>query len=413
MLRGRFSVKKKWFSRVGSLFCFVTVTSTVALSCGKSTPHGKLQTVHIPQSPVGEQSTGNCWTYAYSGWLESLRIRNLGPSAALTFSETYLLYRAFEEQLLVPRGPRSKKLDILKASGDWFHFKRLVKKNGMMLDEHFRGLDGAPVPEKRQGEALAFLNAEIKKDAVSAWLNDVNLSAPERQMRVQSLLDEAFQIEFKTLERHILKTEDIEFGKVANGSRLTLATVLETWKLVDWKSSAEAPASMPLPFTEEVNSPERIALLKRVKKALNQGYPVVFNWFADYNARDQNGVFSLDLLKQNGPGKHGPHATILVDYTVKGVDPRTGVSFEVGIGNATPEQKKLAEEFGEIDSFLVKNSWGIGAEGSLFLHGSFGYHRIMKDYLFAQVLAKSETTGVVTGKATVLRSFLLPVEMEE
>lgn len=402
----------KGIVRSASLILCVAGLATVTLNCGKQAPTTKLNTVHIPQSPVGKQSTGNCWAFGYTGWLEALRIRQVGGESlenAWTFSESYLTYRYFEEQLMIPRTVRSKKLDSVRASGDWYTFKRLLKKNGVIRDAHFLDKQGELVPETRQGVAFAALNNELKTESVSAWINDLQLPLPERHARVRALLDTAFDVQLSALEKDILKTTDLDMGLAADGSsRMTLETVLDSWTLVDWKSESGSGTSAQLPYADTEHSPEQIALLKRVKKSLNQGYPIVMNWFADFHARDNNGVFSLELLKEKGPGHQGPHSTVIADYTAQGTDPSTGVSFQTTLGDAAPELKALAGEYGEVESIFIKNSWGTDPTGSQALHGSFGYHLLLKNYLFAHVLTKDESTGEIVGTATVLRSFLVP-----
>lgn len=166
-----------------------------------------------------------------------------------------------------------------------------------------------------------------------------------------------------------------------------------------------------LPFQPAMLSIEQRKLLKRVKRALNAGMPVVLDWYVDFNALDKNGIFALDTLKNSGPGRQGGHSTVIEDYVVAGVNPKTGKSFEVGEGEATPEQKELAEKYGQIKYFIVKNSWGGAARtdrASYVVNGEKGFHRLDASYVFGYFKRVNEKSKAFVSAVSGADAFILP-----
>jgi hypothetical protein len=158
---------------------------------------------------------------------------------------------------------------------------------------------------------------------------------------------------------------------------------------------------------------ENKALLKRVKKALNARKPVVMSWYVDFNAMDENGIFSIETLKKAGvPGRQGGHMTVIEDYVAHGIDPATGKAFKTTEGTVTAELKKLALEYGEIDYFVVKNSWG-GQERNdraSYTHDKKkGFTRLEASYIFGAMPTVNEETGKPDGGVSGgLNEFILP-----
>jgi hypothetical protein len=128
----------------------------------------------------------------------------------------------------------------------------------------------------------------------------------------------------------------------------------------------------------------------------------------DLNARDSTGAFSMStLLRKGAPGNQGYHFSIIEDYVAHGVNPANGTPFQTSEGEATPEIKKLAAEYGEIDYLILKNSWG-GAERTdipTYVHDSApGFSRLNSDYIFGYM---GITILAGTLKHTI-RTFVLP-----
>ena len=111
-------------------------------------------------------------------------------------------------------------------------------------------------------------------------------------------------------------------------------------------------------------------------RALNDGEPVVLEWFVDFNAMDYRGIFSLDQLAYNGVGRQGFHQTVIEDYVVELVDPQTGEVYgEIGEGEVSEEQQELAVRHGRFKYLIVKNSWGANRpdRGSYTVDGEKGF----------------------------------------
>ncbi len=87
------------------------------------------------------------------------------------------------------------------------------------------------------------------------------------------------------------------------------------------------------------------------------------------------------------------------------MDPQTGKPFQTTEGENSPELKKLAAEFGTIDYFVVKNSWG-GADRpsrSCYTHDNEqGFTRLNADYILGAIPQRQG------GHMTTLIEFFLP-----
>jgi hypothetical protein len=155
----------------------------------------------------------------------------------------------------------------------------------------------------------------------------------------------------------------------------------------------------------------QVRALRRAMRAMNAGYPVVLNWFVDFNAMTPEGVFDLKKLQEAGVGRQGYHSTVLEDYLAKGFDPVTNTYFETPEGEVSDLMKTAAVSYGALTSFITKNSWG-GSEridrSSYFRDGEKGYHKLQADYLFAFIPQYNEETQAFEGFTTGINSLIVP-----
>jgi hypothetical protein len=104
------------------------------------------------------------------------------------------------------------------------------------------------------------------------------------------------------------------------------------------------------------------------------------------------------------PGRQGGHLTILEDYQVvirqPGQAERTLRAGEM----ASAADQALAVQYGSIEFYRIKNSWGSGLDPSNT--GMFpGYYDLYTNYLNGPI---SWTTGASTSDRTPLSSVTLP-----
>lgn len=359
-----------------------------------------LRTVNIPHTGVKWQSIGNCWAYAALGWVESMILRG-GSETAPNFSESYMTYRHYEVQLV------SLDRDELQTGGSFYEATQLILNFGLMSEADFAPEEASLSRSERQKKATALLNESLKSGPLSE-------SRSEQVIRAE--LDRAFGVNMSALEKKIIDPETllISAGRTEKGK---LSEVMPRWNDIVWPvnySEYPRPPSLGIKpsaqFSGVLNDMQKRAL-KRAMRAMNAGYPVVLNWFVDFNAMTSEGEFSLEKLVESGAGRQGYHSTVLEDYLAEGIDPTTNQPFSTPEGEVSADLKSKAAMFGTLTSFITKNSWG-GSERldrpSYFRDGERGYHKLKSDYLFAFIPEFDEETKEFTGYTTGLNSIIVP-----
>jgi hypothetical protein len=356
--------------------------------------------VNIPHTTVKWQSIGNCWAYAALGWVESMVLRT-GTEPLPNFSESYMTYRHFEVQLLsLDRGE-------LQTGGSFYEATQLILKFGLMSEADFAPEEASLTRSERQKRATATLNESLKTGPLSE-------SRSEEVIRAE--LDRAFGVNMRSLEKKIINPETL-FVSAGRGGKGQLSEVMPRWTNVEWPVNytdyPKAPATGLKPTVQpsgELNDSQK-RVLRRAMRAMNAGYPVVLNWFVDFNAMTSAGEFSLEKLIESGSGRQGYHSTVLEDYLAEGTDPNTNEPFVTPEGEVSPELKSKAATFGNLTSFITKNSWG-GSERldrpSYLRDGERGYHKLKSDYLFSFIPEFDEETKEFTGYTTGINSIIIP-----
>jgi hypothetical protein len=368
--------------RARIVFSFAALFAGLFGACGVSPTHSQssISTVNIPQSSVKQQSIGNCWVYAALGWVESLAVRANGRE--LDLSESYLTYRFFQDSLL--QNIPTKELD---TSGNFSIAMDLIANYGIMHESDFIPSEANKPRSERQATALKILNESIKSGAL-AQLRDSAVSFSERQQIIQAELDRAFSVNMQALQFKVVNPSSINLGKASDGSSLTLSKLATSdyyrWNWVSFPFNGSSspngqPISMPL------RSRAQMQVLQRVKRALNDGHPVLISWFVDFNALKGDAFDLNTLIAAQKPGRQGGHITVIEDYVASGINPVDGSTFRTPEGEISPSEKELALKFGNIDYFIVKNSWGAKPESSYYRDGSYGYHKLMANYAFGWI----------------------------
>lgn len=358
------------------------------------------KTVNIPHTPVKWQSIGNCWAYAAVGWIESMMLR--GETEPLpNFSETYITYRHYEGQLNYLRG------NELQTGGSFYEATQIILRYGLMYEADFAPEEATLSKSDRQKRATAILNESL----ASGPLSKIRTRAV-----IRAELDRAFGVNIKALESKIIDPSEI-LVSTGQGGKAPLSSVMPSWQDLSWPVSySEYPAD-PLPGLKAMPklndqlSDLQIRTIRRAMRAMNAGYPVVLNWFVDFNAMSSEGVFNFATLQEKGAGRQGYHSTVLEDYLAKGFDPEGNVHFETPEGQVSDDLKSKVLAFGSLTSFITKNSWG-GSEridrASYLRDGEKGYHKLTSDYLFAFIPQFNEETSAFEGYTTGVNSIIVP-----
>ncbi len=371
-------------------------------SCGLSTTQSGIKTVDITNSKVKWQSIGNCWSYAAIGWAESLVMIGNPGAAQPNFSESYITYRHYEEQLLADTSVSSKEVE----TGGWFEDATTTMTHfGLISEGDFIAEESEKTKSASQSDATDYLNLSMKSGPLS------KSRTPEI---VKAELNAAFKVN-PDFESKLVYPKDLVTARATDGKALrSLAQEIESWKGAGFPKNRNSMPSDSTPAWSGASTAEQKAMFQRVKRALNDGHPVIMDWFVDFNALDTVGAFSLEKLQEMGTaGRQGYHSTVLEDYSVKGINPANNMPFEIGDGAVSPELKELALNYGDVTALIVKNSWG-GNERldrpSYYVGASKGFHKLRLSYLLGWMPFKKEAgdTSNTARFETPIRRFVLP-----
>lgn len=323
-----------------------------------------ISTVDVPQTSVETQEIQNCWAFAISGWVESLHLRATGET--INISEAYWTYWAMYDELLINR----KVIKAIDTGAYWDGAKKLITEHGLMYERDFSTAD----QQKLQDEAETAVNKELKRGGL---LRDPAKRTPEAIIEV---LDKAFHVRIKDKAPQVIALKDFIVG--AANDPVQPRNLLEAFSDPDrmWKLNE-------YPYVEGKDEPTveiiaaRKALLKRVMKAMNEGYPVLMGMMLDFKGlNEDNNTFEYERLMASRARatNQGGHMVVLSDYTVKNAPDGRGGLMDVGEGLVSEDIQRLAVE-GTVSSFIVKNSWGPTKTPGI----KSGYYRFDMDYLDA------------------------------
>lgn len=352
----------------------------------------ELFAVDIPHTTVKWQSIGNCWIYAFFGWAESLLLQYSGETR--NFSESYISYRHFEQQILAG-------VSELRTGGSFMYARRLAQRYGLMFEGDFIPWEAEISRSSMQARALAYLNDSLRRGPLS--------NPQTRSMDlIRRELDAAFGVNLAEVSSLIFYPEDLAVAETQS-----LADALAATREVGISpggSSSKPQASLPEDPT--AYSASEVQLMRRVMRALNDNYPVVINWFVDFNGLTPKGHFDLNAIRFSGPGNQGYHSTVIEDYTAEGVT-ADGQTIQIGEGLVEESLQDFAASSGRITSIIIKNSWG-GADRpdrySLPVAGEYGYHKLQDNYLFGYMAEfdPDDRSRFVRAKRGI-SSFILPL----
>lgn len=353
-------------------------------------------TVDLPHTPARTQSLGNCWNFATTAWVESLALQ--AGMEAPDFSETYLTYRHFQEQLetMSARTPSSARR--LDPSGSFATARSLIHRFGLVREGDF--VSNLHPQDRVETSAFATLTQSLSGGELQR-LFAADLSRGDRDALIAAELDRAFGVTMESIAPHAIAAERVP---VRGGS---LAQEFPRWQQVEFPLNLDdVPSrSTPLPYRARLNA-EQERILRRVMVSLNRHDPVLVAWLVDPRALGANGDFSASRLGADAGNEfQGLHLTVAQDYLASGLDPASGGAFRTGEGEVSAELRDLAATHGKMDALVVKNSWG--ARGTWSRGGETGFTFLNADYLFSWV-PRLTPEGVTND--LVLRGFVLPAD---
>ncbi len=343
----------------------------------------------VAHTTVKRQSIGNCWIYAQATWLESKLLSASGQE--LDVSESYWTWWNWYDQLV------GSSVREVETGGFWGTSARIIMKHGFVLENDFIPSEGGVEMSLAQAQALETINTALKPGGVLAR------RSRRTPARVRQVLDQAFGSNMAQSELVARSANATIIGKNLLGQDITLAQALagdanSKWNVV----SFEGLTGKETAITQEVQD-SRTALLKRVRRALNDKHPVVMSLMIDFNALDvTDATFKKGQVDERGVGRQGGHMVVLEDYTVNNV-PGFG---HIGEGDLSADQKAAAVD-GDVELLVAKNSWGKArADRGL----TDGYTRFDAAYLFSQLAWKNgeEAADDDISYYTTLTDFVLP-----
>lgn len=333
---------------------------------------------NIPQTAVQRQTIGNCWLYSTIGWIESMELSTTGQARKL--SEDWLTYWSWYELITDPSivDAYYRFTDDRIETGGWYEISsHLVERYGVA---------DAPFKAVNISQALTKVRAAFAHGGPLS-----SLAAQTDGARVRAVLDDAFGLPQATRA-----AIDGVFDK--NGARPVDASPQRAGarRALGLRAPSEVTILLPNPQT---HAKERRTLLdavghdsislrdlidgraarsgpyawhavsapvvfgdyrewvRRLQRALNDGYAVPANWFADQSRSSDRTHF------YGTPKTTGRHASLITDYQAENV-PGFG-ELKLGVPETRPQALANSLADGVQVTFIrLKNSWGqVGVSG--------------------------------------------------
>ncbi|MBP9105332.1 MAG: HAD family hydrolase, partial [Gemmatimonadaceae bacterium] len=115
----------------------------------------------VSHTDVRNQSIGNCWSYASTGWLESLHRARTGQS--VNVSESWITFWDWHRKIIgtgVTTNATTMRSEV-STSGWWDSAMTILRDRGVVMEAEFIPEEAASARSSRQSEALAAINAEL------------------------------------------------------------------------------------------------------------------------------------------------------------------------------------------------------------------------------------------------------------
>lgn len=387
--------RRSWLALLGAAGATAAGCADEGLADDAFTEPGDLveNVTDVSHTDVRRQSIGNCWSYASTGWLESLHLARTG--ASVNVSESWITFWDWHKKITGGSITRNATTmtDEVSTGAWWDTAMTVLRDRGVVFEAEFIPEEAQAERSTRQSEALTAINAEL--NGMGRLVSAAARRDP--QMVLNALLD-AWRIN-DAIRADIRRVFGLSARSTVTSTREALPAWMRKANAFPIRT-AVARSSTALPtrwdgFLSDVipggryawktlsyptTASSRTAALRRVMRALNARQPVLASWLVDFNARNNTtGTFDLATLQAAGPGRQGGHLVTTEDYGViirqPGMPERTLAAGEM----ASEADMRLAEQYGELTVLRIKNSWGT-AQGPL--GGMFGgYHDLTAAYL--------------------------------
>jgi hypothetical protein len=370
---------RRW-AAVTSIAVLAAVGSVGCADVDETTDGTDDAVTDIPQTAVQRQTIGNCWLYSTVGWIESMELTTTGQPRKL--SEDWLTYWSWYEVITDPTlfDAFSRFTDDHFETGGWYEISaHLVERYGV-ADAAFK----APDIKK----ALERVRAAFDRGGPLA-----SLTAQRDGAKVRAVLDAAFELPPATRA-----AIDGVFGRDGARAIDTSSSRAGSRRAIGLRAPSEVSIFLPNPATHArerrtledavghdrvlslsdlvngravrkgpyawraVNAPMLLGdyrdWVRRMQRALNDGYAVPANWFVD-QARTSDGTHYYGAPRTT----KGRHASLITDYQAENV-PGFG-RLPLGVVEKRPEALAASLADGVQVTFIrLKNSWGkVGVEG--------------------------------------------------
>jgi hypothetical protein len=363
----------------------------------------------VNHTAVRNQSIGNCWSYAATGWVESLHRARSGEE--INISESYITFWDWYGKITGGRVTTTAGRAEVPTGGWWDGAMTILKARGVVYEAEFIPEEAESARSTRQADALRAINAALNEGgalATAASRRDPALvlstlfDAWQLSPEVRAEITRVFGARgtttlpssrttangyFRPVSSITIRTSAYRNGRGQSVDG-TLADVIGYGRFA-WRS-----ASYP------TSASGRTSFQQRVMRALNDEQPVLISWLVDFNAMSSQGVFRMSNL--TSPGRQGGHLTVMEDYQVVVREPgqpeRTLRAGEL----ASEADQALAARYGSIEFIRIKNSWGTARDPSGT--GFFGgYTDLYTDYLNGPIAWTADMVD-----RTPLSSVILP-----
>lgn len=324
------------------------------------------------ETPAKEQTVGNCWIYATMGWVESMHLAHSGEQ--LNLSESYLTYLHWFGRITSERFLFDKHGDW--NTGDFVGWgEELIARYGLMDEGEFISTEATLDRSARQEAA----EVEVKKALAPGGA----LATKEKRKdpaAVRELLNRAFKLP-PAISGKLTRAFGADLSKTRghgatlgagfrDPATLVVAITKDGTKLTLDDALGELDPTRPVTATRDrgerrgkhawtrvsfgKTDAERAAVMLRVKRTLNQGFPVPIDWYPAWaSMRESDASFHEPV---NLSRKGGWHASLAHDYQI-----RLASGEVLPAGTPVTDPKLLAKtlEPGATLEFLrFKNSWG-------------------------------------------------------
>ena len=371
----------------------------------------------VSHTDVRRQSIGNCWSYASTGWLESLHRARTEQS--VNVSESWITFWDWHRKITgqapggVTRNATSMR-DEVSTGGWWDTAVTILRDRGVVMEAEFIPEEANAERSTRQSDALAAINNELNGEG--------RLATPAARRDPQIVLNvlfDAWRIN-DDIRAEIRRVYGISARTLLPRATVTppawmrRATAFPIRTMVA-RSATAAPTrfdgflsdvipggryawrSASYPTTPS----SRVALQRRIMRSLNAAQPVIVSWLVDFNALNNAGAFTMTQLRTAGrPGRQGGHMTVLHDYQVRFAD---GSVLPAGTP-ASPADRERALT-GTVEFLRVKNSWGVSRSDRASMQGYYDLHL---DYLHGPISWVNEARPEFPGMQAPLNEMILP-----